>query len=87
MSARLQLSWLPSLMIVVGMMVVSSCKDDEKPKSKFSFAESEIEALEDDGTVEYYDPPLKPGVLSKLPLTNQYKYLFIYFSVNVLIFF
>ncbi|CAF2161394.1 BnaA07g09200D [Brassica napus] len=31
--------------------------------------------VEDDGTVEYYDPPLKPGVLSKLPLTNQYKFL------------
>lgn len=43
--------------------------------------------VEDDGTVEYYDPPLKPGVLSKLPLTNQYKYLLIYFSSNVLIFF
>ncbi|CAH8390903.1 unnamed protein product [Eruca vesicaria subsp. sativa] len=31
--------------------------------------------VEDDGTVDYYDPPLKPGVLSKLPLTNQYKFL------------
>ncbi|KAF3486432.1 hypothetical protein F2Q69_00054379 [Brassica cretica] len=31
--------------------------------------------VEDDGTVEYYDPSLKPGVLSKLPLTNQYKFL------------
>lgn len=34
------------------MMFVSSCKDDEKPNSRFSFAESEIEVLEDDGTVE-----------------------------------
>ncbi|KAF8049578.1 hypothetical protein N665_2177s0006 [Sinapis alba] len=33
-------------------------------------------AVEDSyGTVEYYDPPLKPGVLSKLPLTDQYKFL------------
>jgi len=40
------------MIVVVGLMVVSSCKDDEKPKSKMSFAEAEIEALEDDGTVE-----------------------------------
>uniref|UniRef100_A0A1J3GSX4 Protein NRT1/ PTR FAMILY 2.12 n=1 Tax=Noccaea caerulescens TaxID=107243 RepID=A0A1J3GSX4_NOCCA len=31
--------------------------------------------MKDDGTVEYYDPPVKPGVLSKLPLTNQFKFL------------
>lgn len=31
----------------------------------------------DDGTVEYYDPPVKPGV-SKLPLTDQFRYLLIY---------
>lgn len=52
MSVRLTLSWIPSLMIVVGLMFVSSCKDDEKPKSRFAFAESEVEVLEDDGTVE-----------------------------------
>lgn len=34
----------------------------------------EIPAV-DDGTVEYYDPSVKPGVLSKLPLTNQFKYI------------
>ncbi|XP_010460223.1 PREDICTED: protein NRT1/ PTR FAMILY 2.12-like [Camelina sativa] len=34
----------------------------------------EIPAV-DDGTVEYYDPPVKPGVLSKLPLTSQFKFL------------
>lgn len=28
----------------------------------------------DDGTVEYYEPPVKHGVLSKLPLTDQFKY-------------
>ncbi|CAH2033809.1 unnamed protein product [Thlaspi arvense] len=31
--------------------------------------------VENDGTVEYYDPPVKPGVSSKLPLTNQFKFL------------
>ncbi|KFK44623.1 hypothetical protein AALP_AA1G282800 [Arabis alpina] len=35
----------------------------------------EISAGVDDGTVQYYDPPVKPGVLSKLPLTNQFKFL------------
>ncbi|XP_010498968.1 PREDICTED: protein NRT1/ PTR FAMILY 2.12-like [Camelina sativa] len=34
----------------------------------------EIPAV-DDGTVEYYDPPVKPGVLSKLPLTSEFKFL------------
>ncbi|KAL9307418.1 Protein NRT1/ PTR FAMILY 2.12 [Arabidopsis thaliana] len=28
-----------------------------------------------EGTVEYYEPPVKPGVLSKLPLTDQFKFL------------
>ncbi|ESQ34349.1 hypothetical protein EUTSA_v10007235mg [Eutrema salsugineum] len=31
--------------------------------------------MEDDGTVEYYNPPSKPDVLSKLHLTNQFKFL------------
>ncbi|CAN8291646.1 unnamed protein product [Cochlearia groenlandica] len=34
----------------------------------------EVPAVED-GTVEYYDPPVKPSVLSKIPLTNQFKFL------------
>ncbi|AAF79856.1 T7N9.14 [Arabidopsis thaliana] len=32
-------------------------------------------SLVDDGTEEYYEPPVKPGVLSKLPLTDQFKFL------------
>lgn len=52
MSPNLKLRWIPSMIILMGLMVVTSCKDDEKPKSKFSFAEAEIEALEDDGTIE-----------------------------------
>src|SRR5690606_3887376 len=52
MSRSPKLSWIPSMIVVEGLMVVSSCKDDEKPRSKMSFAQSEIEALENDGTVE-----------------------------------
>lgn len=52
MSRSLKLSWIPSMIVVVGLMVFSSCKDDEKPKSKMSFAETEIEALEDDGKIQ-----------------------------------
>ena len=52
MSPSLKLSWIPSMIVVVGLMVISSCKDDEKPKSKMSFAVTEVEALEDDGTIE-----------------------------------
>jgi hypothetical protein len=40
------------MMIVLGLMFVTSCKDDEKPNSKFSFAQQEFEVMEDDGTVE-----------------------------------
>lgn len=52
MSRSPKLSWIPSMIVVMGLMVVSSCKDDEKPKSKMSFAQTLVEVLEDDGTVE-----------------------------------
>lgn len=52
MSRNLKLSWIPSMIVAVGLLVVTSCKDDETPRSKFSFAETEIEAFEDDGTIE-----------------------------------
>lgn len=52
MSRSLKLSWIPSMIVAVGLLVVTSCKDDEKPKSKMSFAVTEIEAYEDDGTIE-----------------------------------
>jgi hypothetical protein len=40
------------MIVVMGLMVIASCKDDEKPKSKMSFAVAELEVLENDGTVE-----------------------------------
>ncbi|HEX5171273.1 MAG TPA: Calx-beta domain-containing protein [Cyclobacteriaceae bacterium] len=47
-----KLSWIPSLMVIVGLVFISSCKDDEKPKSEMAFAETEQDVAESAGTVE-----------------------------------
>jgi hypothetical protein len=39
-------------MVIVGLVFISSCKDDEKPKADISFAVAEEEANESDGTIE-----------------------------------
>lgn len=52
MQAFYKLSWIPSLMVIVGLMFITSCKDDEKPKAKIAFTEVESELLESDGTID-----------------------------------
>lgn len=39
-------------MVIVGLMVIASCSDDEKPKVTLGFEEAESEALENDGTID-----------------------------------
>lgn len=39
-------------MVILGLVFISSCKDDEKPKANFAFAELEEDVLENDGTIE-----------------------------------
>lgn len=76
MSRSLKLSWIPSMIVVVGLMVVSSCKDDEKPRSKFSFAETEVEVLEDDGKIELViniDRPVSETVVLSYTLEGTAK--------------
>lgn len=52
MRAFYKLSWIPSVMIIAGLIFVSSCKDDEKPKAKISFESEESELYESDGTID-----------------------------------
>ena len=52
MPAFYKLSWIPSSMIIVGLIFASSCKDDEKPKAKISFEAEESELYENDGTID-----------------------------------
>ncbi|MDV3310113.1 MAG: hypothetical protein LOY03_14990 [Cyclobacteriaceae bacterium] len=61
MSPRPTLSWIPSMMIVSGVMIVTSCKDDEKPNSKISFAQEGMEITESDGTPTSFHPLLLNG--------------------------
>jgi len=49
------------MIVVVGLMVVSSCKDDEKPKSTISFAQEGQEITESDGTTTSFHPLLLSG--------------------------
>lgn len=61
MSAGRTLRWISSMMVVLGVMLVSSCKDDEKPKSKISFAQEGMEITESDGTMASFHPLLVTG--------------------------
>lgn len=65
MSRSLKLSWIPSMIVVVGLMVVSSCKDDEKPRSQISFAQEGLEITESDGTTASFHPLLFNGATGR----------------------
>lgn len=52
MSLLKRISWIPSVIVIVGLMVISSCKDDEKPKSGISFELADQDVNESDGTIE-----------------------------------
>lgn len=61
MSLRAKLSLIPSVMVVLGLMVMTSCKDGAKPKSKISFAVEGEEITESDGTTASFHPLLWNG--------------------------
>ncbi len=52
MHAFYKLSWIPSLMVIAGLIFISSCKDDEKPKPKISFQSESSEVYENDGPID-----------------------------------
>lgn len=53
MQAFYKLSWIPSLITIVGLMFVASCKDDDAPpKATISFETAESELYENDGTID-----------------------------------
>lgn len=43
---------MPSVMVIAGLMMVASCKEDEEPKSGVSFSVADQEVYESDGTIE-----------------------------------
>lgn len=49
---KLRLSWIPSVIVIAGVLLIGSCKDEEEPKSNVSFTFAGDDALESDGTVE-----------------------------------
>lgn len=50
------IGWIPAIMVVLGMGVFSSCKDDEKPRAKISFAQESMDITESDGTPASFHP-------------------------------
>lgn len=67
MNSYLRYSWIPSLMVIVGLSVMSSCKDDgAKPKNAgISFAVAEEEVTESDGTLDSFHPLLLNGATGR----------------------
>jgi hypothetical protein len=55
------LRWLPSVMVIAGLMMVASCKEDEAPRAKLSFSMVDDEIYESDGTLESFHPQLISG--------------------------
>lgn len=61
MSLLKRISWIPSVIVIVGLTVISSCKDDEKPKSGISFELDELEITESNGTLQSFHPLIISG--------------------------
>jgi hypothetical protein len=61
MSPIVKLSRIPSIVVVLGLMVVVSCKDSVKPNSKISFAVESEDVTESDGTTSSFHPLLFTG--------------------------